>query len=232
MSLRDAVGRLRGLAGGWADDPAWAHVYSWSVDHPRVGVPGWRLAVGSDLRLLLAAADETGTLPAGSRVLDVPCGSGVALRGVRPGQGIEYVAADLAPAMLARTQRIAERLGVADQVRLLEADVTALPLPDDHVDRALSLTGLHCFPDPHAAFVEMTRVLRPGGTLLGSAVLTDTGRRWEGVRRVGRASGLIGPMCSSGDLRRWAEDAGLEGFSVRPSGALAYFRGVLAGAAA
>ena len=50
MSLRGAVGRLRGLAGGWADDPAWAHVYSYSVDHPRVGVPGWRLAVGSDLR--------------------------------------------------------------------------------------------------------------------------------------------------------------------------------------
>ncbi|HEY1134539.1 MAG TPA: methyltransferase domain-containing protein [Nocardioides sp.] len=226
------LGRLRSLAGGWGGDPAWAHVYTFSVDHPRVGGPAWRVGMGSDLGLLLAAADETGGLPSGSRVLDVPCGSGVALRGVRPGQGIEYVAADLAPAMLARTRRTAERLGVAEQVTLLEADVTALPLPDEHVDRVLSLTGLHCFPDPHSAFAEMVRVLRPGGTLLGSALLTDTGVRFEPARLIGRAAGLLGPMCSADELRSWAADVGLEGFTVRASGALAYFRGVRPTAAA
>ena len=42
------------------------------------------VAVGSDLGLLYAAAAEIGTLPPGSVVLDVPCGGGVALRGLRP----------------------------------------------------------------------------------------------------------------------------------------------------
>ena len=56
--------------------------------------------------MLYAAAAEIGTLPAGSRVLDVPCGGGVALRGLVPGQGIEYVAADIAPTMLERTMAV------------------------------------------------------------------------------------------------------------------------------
>ncbi|MDF9716254.1 methyltransferase domain-containing protein [Nocardioides sp. ChNu-153] len=220
--------RVRGLLGGWEGDPAWAHVYAWSVDHPGPGAVGWRAAVGSDLQLLLDAADETGTLPAGSRVLDVPCGSGVALRGLRPGQGLEYVAADIAPAMLERTRRTAADLGVADQVTCTEADVAALPFTDASFDRVLSLTGLHCFPDPAAAFAEMARVLRPGGVLLGSALLTDTGLRHEPVRRIGRLAGLLGPMCSSDDVRRWATAHGVPDLELRTSGALAYFRGTRA----
>lgn len=218
--------RLRSLAGGWDGDPAWAHVYSFSVDHPSVGSIGWRLGIGSDLGLLLAAADETGSLPAGSAVLDVPSGSGVALRGVRPGQGITYVAADIAPAMLARTRATAERLGVSDQVRTVRADVERLPWEDGSFDRVVTFTGLHCFPDPRAAFAEMVRVLRPGGVLTGSAVLTDTGWRFEALRRVGRAAGLLGPMCSSADLHAWAAQDGVDGLEVTTSGAIAYFRGV------
>ena len=78
---------------------------------------------------LYAAADEIGRLPAGSRMLDVPCGGGVALRGLRRGQGVEYVAADIAPAMLDRTVAAAARRGVLDQVRTAEEDLLDLPSP-------------------------------------------------------------------------------------------------------
>lgn len=220
-----ALERARTLAGGWDGDPLWAHVYSFSVDHPRIGSLGWRLGVGSDLGLLLDAANETQTLPAGSRVLDVPCGSGVALRGLKPGQGVAYVAADISREMLARTRRTARRLGVSNQVAAVEADVTRLPWSAGSFDRVVSFTGLHCFPDPRAAFAEMVRVLRPGGVLVGSAMLTDTGLRHEPIRRAGRAAGLLGPMCSSTDLRNWAAAEGLDDVDVRLSGALGYFRG-------
>lgn len=220
------LSRLRSLVGGWDGDPAWAHVYSFSVDHPSYGALGWRLVLGTDLSLLLDAAAGTGRLPAGSRVLDVPCGSGVALRGLRPGQGVDYVAADISPAMLGRTRRTAERLGVADQVTGVVADVAALPYDDGAFDRVVTFTGLHCFPDPRAAFAEMTRVLAPGGTLVGSAVLSDTGRRFEPLRRAGRASGLLGPLCSSDDVRRWAAADGIVDLEVELSGAIGYFRGV------
>ena len=71
----------------------------------------------------------------------------------------------------------------------------------------------------------MGRVLSPGGLLVGSAVLNDTGRRFEPLRRVGRAANLIGPSGSAGDVRRWLGEAGLAEVSVVTAGALGYFRG-------
>ena len=79
--------RIPGL-GGWSEDPLWGHFYDWTVEHPRVGGAIWRVGIGSDLARLYGAAAEIGTLPPGSKVLDVPCGGGVALRGLRPGQGL------------------------------------------------------------------------------------------------------------------------------------------------
>ena len=64
--------------GSWEQDPAWAHFYDWSVEHPRIGGAVWRLGLGSDLGELHRATDEIGRQPAGSRILDIPCGGGVA----------------------------------------------------------------------------------------------------------------------------------------------------------
>lgn len=214
------------LLGGWGADPLWGSVYDWMVEHPTAGGAMWRAGMGSDLSLLYDTAAEIGRQPAGSLVLDVPCGGGVALRGLRPGQGLTYVAADLSPTMLDRTVAAARSRGVADQVELREADVGALPFTAGSFDLVVSLTGLHCFPDPERAVHEMGRVLRPGGVLTGSAILNDTGLRFEPLRRAGRASHLIGPSGSTSDVRRWLGEAGLAEVSVRVAGALGYFRGV------
>lgn len=214
------------LLGGWDDDPVWASFYDWTVEHGRVGGLLWRVGVGSDLRRLYAAAAELGRLPAGARVLDVPCGGGVALRGLRPGQGVEYVACDIAPAMLVRTTRAARRRGVADQVSTCPADVAALPFEDGEFDLVVSFTGLHCFPAPRRAVEEMVRVLRPGGVLTGSALLRDTGRRYEPLRRAGRAAGLLGPSCTRAELLDWLTDEGLVEVRIERTGAIDYFRGI------
>ena len=73
------------------------------------------------------------------------------------------------------------------------ADVGALPFDDASFDLVVSFTGLHCFPDPARAVVELVRVLRPGGVITGSALLNDTGLRYEPMRRGGRLAGLLGP---------------------------------------
>ncbi len=184
--------RLPGL-GGWGDDPLWAPVYDWTVEHPGLGGLAWALGLQSNLRRLYDAAGEISTLPPGARVLDVPCGGGVALRGLTPGQGIEYVAGDISTTMLERTMEAARERGVADQVVPRVADVEDLPFEDGSFDLVVSFTGLHCFPDPARAVVEMVRVLSPGGVLSGSAILNDTGLRFEPLRRAGRLAGLMGP---------------------------------------
>ncbi len=219
------LARLPGI-GGWSDDPAWATFYDWTVEHPRAGGVVWRLGIQSDLRRLYDAATEIGRLPEGSRVLDIPCGGGVALRGLRPGQGVEYVAADIAMPMLERTGRTAERRGLADQLTTRLADVAALPYVDDSFDLVVTFTGLHCFPDPHAGVREMVRVLRPGGVITGSALLNDSGIRHEHVRVGGRMLGVLGPGCTGAQITSWLRAEGVEDVVLDRSGAIGYFRGV------
>jgi SAM-dependent methyltransferase len=217
--------RLPGL-GGWSEDPLWAGVYDWTVEHPTLGGALWAVGIQSDLRRLYDAAAEVGTLPPGSRVLDVPCGGGVALRGLQPGQGIEYVAADIAPTMLRRTMEAARRRGVDDQVVPRVADVGELPFDDASFDLVLSFTGLHCFPDPARAVTEMMRVLKPGGVISGSAILNDTGLQHEPMRRVGRLAGLLGPGCMGIEVEQWLHGQGVAAPVLVRSGAMGYFRGV------
>ena len=150
----------------------------------------------------------------------------MALRGLRSGQQVTYVAADIAPEMLARTMDAARARGVDHLVSPTRADAGALGFDDASYDLVVSLTGLHCFPDPEAAVAEMGRVLRPGGVVVGSTLLLDTGVRFEPLRRIGRAAGLLGPMCTSDELVQWLTRAGVGSVTLEVSGALGYFRGV------
>ncbi len=222
--------RLSRTVGAWSEDPIWARIYPRLVDHPVLGFPFWRLALGTDVTRLDAAAREIGELPDGSRVLDVPAGSGVALRGLRPGAHVDHVAADISPRMLERTRATAERLGVSDQVTTTLADVGRLPFADDSFDLVVSLTGLHVFPDPRAAIVEMVRVLRPGATISGSALFADDfrglERRYRLVHAAGRAGQVLGPMCTSAEAAAWLADAGARDVHVEMSGGIGWFRAV------
>ena len=217
--------KLPGL-GGWSEDPLWGSFYDWTVEHQRLGGALWALGIQSDLRLLYDAAAEIGRQRSGARVLDVPCGGGVALRGLRPDQGLDYVAADISQLMLDRTARAARERGVADQVTTRLADVEKLPFEDQSFDLVVSFTGLHCFPDPARAVVELARVTKLGGVITGSALLNDTGMRFEPMRRAGRLAGLLGPGCTSDEVQRWLARQGVADVSLDVSGAMGYFRGV------
>ena len=152
----------------------------------------------------------------------------MAVRGLLPGQDVEYVAADISQRMIDRTLARAEELGVADQVTGHLADVGDLPFEDASFDLVVTFTGLHCFPDPARAVVEMCRVVRPGGVITGSALMNDTGRRYEPMRRVGRLSGLLGPGCTTDDVRLWLTAQGIDEVTLEVSGPMGYFRGVRA----
>lgn len=206
----------------WKVGHPWSWFYPYAIDHAWIGVPGAYATLATDLRLLYRATDSLGALPKGSLVLDVPCGGGVALRGVRPGQGLHYIAADISTSMLEHTGRAAQERGVADQVELREADVENLPFIDATFDVAMSLTGLHCFPDPHLALREIVRVLKPGGTLILSWMRTDAPLRTYPMFFVGRRGGLVGRSASTTEVVGWLAELGVTDIDLEPSGALAY----------
>jgi ubiquinone/menaquinone biosynthesis C-methylase UbiE len=207
----------------WKAGHPWASVYDFFVERESLARVAGHVAFGTDTRLLYSAIDSVGEMPEGSAVLDIPTGGGVALRGLRPGQGIRYVAADISPEMLERARRVAREHGVEDQVELRTADVEHLPFDDGEFDLCLSFAGLHCFPDPRAAVQEIARAVRPGGRFTGSVFLTGTGVRYMPAIVGGRIAGVMGPSGTQADLDDWLHDAGFREVRIELSGAIGYF---------
>ena len=199
-----------------------ATTYDWAVEHEHVaGVLG-RLIWGTDTAAFYRDIARLSELPTATRVLDIPCGGGVAFRGLRPERELDYVAADLSPVMLRRARAEADRRGL-HWIALAEADVESLLFEDRSFDLVVTYTGLHCFPDPPAAIVEMTRVLRPGGELRGTSVVKRAGLRQDAFVRLLQLGGVFGPGQTLAELGTSLADAGLVKVTVSRIGGLAYF---------
>jgi SAM-dependent methyltransferase len=196
--------------------------YDWAVEHEHVASVLGRLLWGTDTAAFYRDIALLAELPAGTKVLDVPCGGGVAFRGLRPEQELDYVAADLSPVMLRRARVEADRRGIL-WIEFVEADVEALPFEDRRFDVVVTYTGLHCFPDPPAAIAEMVRVLRPGGELRGTSVIRRAGLRHDAFVRLMQVGGVFGPGQTLAELETSLAEAGLVKVSVSRKGALAYF---------
>ena len=93
----------------WRSERVTAAIYDAGVKHASVATVGAWAMWGADLRPHVHRHRATCRPPAGASVLDIPCGGGLAFRGLRPGQAVQYVAADISPYMLGqRAQRRAD----------------------------------------------------------------------------------------------------------------------------
>ncbi len=103
---------------------------------------------------------------AGAHVLDLACGTGIVTRKLleRFGDNIEIGAIDVAPPML----DVARRAVGADNARLHLAPAHETPFDDDQFDFVFCQQGVQFFPDPSAAFAEISRILKPGGRFVAS----------------------------------------------------------------
>lgn len=205
----------------WGTTRFHAVVYDFGVEHEWLARPVGALLWGTDTRGLYATIRTLGVLPAGSAVLDVPCGGGLALRGLRQGQDVRYVAADLSPVMLDRTRQQARRLG--HDIETVEADIGRLPFADGEFDLCVSFNGLHCMPDPAQAVSELGRCLKPGGRLVGDTIVRSAGWRHDLAITAFRRAGLFGPGGTAADVKKWLTAAGLHVDRFEQSGAVTRF---------
>jgi ubiquinone/menaquinone biosynthesis C-methylase UbiE len=207
----------------WRTDRVGAAIYAAGAKNDRVATVGAWAMWGADMRRMFADVGRLADVPAGASVLDIPCGGGFAFRGLRPGQAIRYVAADISPYMLQQARREASRLEVQDAIEFIEADVTALQFADASFDSCVTYNGLHCLPDPRAALGELTRVLKPGGTLRGTSCVTGRGRRQDAMVALSRRAGAFGNTPHAGDIATWLTEFGLHDVTVEASGAVEFF---------
>ncbi|HSP30557.1 MAG TPA: methyltransferase domain-containing protein [Halomonas sp.] len=97
----------------------------------------------------------------GMRVLLVGAGTGLDLPFLP--HDIELHATDLAPAMVKRTAKRAEKLRRDVECRVMDAE--ALDYPDEYFDAVIMHLILAVMPNPQKGLAEAHRVLKPGGQL-------------------------------------------------------------------
>lgn len=116
---------------------------------------------------------------AGQVVLEVAAGPGETgfLAAEAVGPTGEVISSDLSPTMVAAARRGAKARGLAN-VECRVMDAQELDLGDDVVDAAISRLGLMLVPDPAAAFRELRRVVRLGGTVAYAVIGAPDQNDW------------------------------------------------------
>jgi SAM-dependent methyltransferase len=109
---------------------------------------------------------EAAAIAPTDRVLDIGCGTGGSARAAaRLASEGSVLGVDLSSAMLEVARSAAEREGLAN-VSFEQADAQIHPFGEGAFDVAISRAGAMFFGDPHAAYVNIARALRPGGRLV------------------------------------------------------------------
>lgn len=123
---------------------------------------GYELLMGRWSRCLAAPFVEFAGLVDGGKILDAGCGTGaLSAELVRRDEIAEIVGVDFSEAYVDYARKAIQD----PRIRFERGDVTALNFEDGAFDQILSHLVLQFVPDSRAAIAELSRILKPGGTM-------------------------------------------------------------------
>ncbi len=147
---------------------------------------------------------------AGERVVDLGSGSGmdafVAAR--RAGTGGEVTGVDMTGEQLAKARRLAARDGYRG-VRFEKGYIEEAPVTDGWADVVISNGVINLCDNKAAVFREIARILKPGGRMAISDIVTERQLTEAIVCDVNLWASCIGGAMQEDEYRRAIEDAGL-----------------------
>ena len=186
----------------------------------------------------LYPAELLKTLPTGETPVSYGCGDPVTLASLSPGQSVldlgsgagldcffaagkvapggHVIGVDMTPEMIERARLSAQRLKL-DNVEFRQGLLEKLPVEDGSIDVAISNCVINLAPDKTVVFREVFRVLRPGGRLAVSDIVTD-GPLPAGVKESLAAwAGCIAGALDVRDYQASMESAGFTDIVITPS---------------
>lgn len=113
-------------------------------------------------------------------------------------------AVDYSPEAVARTEKMCADEISAGRCRVLQGDVSDLPLGQEEFDLACAFETVYFWPGPRESFEQVFRILRPGGTFL--IVNESDGLNAKDEKWLSLIEGLA--IYSEEELVRHLEEAG------------------------
>jgi SAM-dependent methyltransferase len=185
----------------------------------------------------LYPADLLATLPQGESTVSYGCGDPITLASLQPGQTVldlgsgagldcffaakkvgengHVIGVDMTPEMIDRATSSAKRLNLPN-VEFRRGYLEELPVESNTVDVIISNCVINLAPDKSRVFAEAFRVLKPGGKLAVSDIVTD-GPLPESVKKSLSAwAGCVAGAVEAMDYIRMMEAVGFTNISLVP----------------
>jgi SAM-dependent methyltransferase len=175
---------------------------------------------------------EQMNIAAGDRILDIGCGSGMAIQlmAAEADQGT-LAGIDYSPEMVTQASRRNAPAVNAGRVEIRPGDAMNLPYPDASFDHVTAIETFYFWPDPKRGLAEAHRVLKPGGQVvvtleMSREVSADPSmiQRLFGNRFTARSERDGLHIVSGADLTKSLTDAGFidAGFTAEPARSLGW----------
>ncbi|MEP6652772.1 MAG: arsenite methyltransferase [Myxococcales bacterium] len=161
------------------------------------------LPAGADLGLGCGNPQSIAALRPGDTVVDLGSGAGFDcfLAARKVGTAGKVIGVDMTPAMVTKARENARKANVQG-VEFRLGEVEHLPVSDSTADVILSNCVINLVPDKRAAFAEALRVLKPGGRLAISDVVTTAPLPRELQEKISALTGCISGAMSADELRQ------------------------------
>lgn len=157
------------------------------------------------------------SLNPGQTVLDLGSGGGIDcfLAAKQVGPTGYVIGVDMTPAMIDRARSNQAKVGV-DNVEFRLGEIEHLPVEDGSVDVAISNCVINLSPDKPQVFRELYRVLKPGGRIAVSDIVTQ-GELPEGIKKSLAAwAGCVAGAVDVSDYQEAIAEAGFMNIKIVP----------------